>query len=730
MRSEPRAGLPVMGCAMLLEGALGTTIIIPMLISQKVPSDSRAKHAGPVDSLLFAASERAELREVVQRLSRDLAATEADRSAITAERDALLSSSSWRLTWPLRAMMDRLMSLRRRLSAFRSPAPALDLHPPPLPAAETQPRRLGDGIPETDYDRWVKAHDTLSDGDHARMKAAADALSDRPFFSVIVVLDGEETEANQLVQSLQAQAYGDWEVLLIGQAAAAANAHADHLIATSSVRWIGLSEDRLLTDPLAAALQTARGDFVILAEPKGRLAPHALYEMAMAILARPQVDLVYADEDCIDEEGRRQWPFFKPDWNIDLALTHHLVGHAAAYRRHLAGRLCEPDAPIEGGHDLALRFAAERDRASIHHIPAILYHQPYPSGTETGSWPKGRRSHHTPSETAVRRYLDRTGHRDVQLLDPAQESGIFRPVWPVPNPAPRVSIILPTRDHADLVSRCVAGLLYRTDYPDFEVLIIDNDSCEAETFGLFERLTKRDSRVRILHHPGPFNYAALNNRAVAAATGDIVLLLNNDIEVIESGWLREMVSHAIRPDVGAVGARLLYGDGRVQHGGVVLGVGTHAGGPGVAGHFGHGAEPDDIGYFGQLVLTREVSAVTGACLALRRDIYLQAGGLDEINLPISFNDVDLCLRIRALGFRIVWTPFAELYHLESVSRGPDSTPEQIDRAAREADYMRQRWSDVLDHDPFYNENFDRRDHHFRLRHGSAAPRSWAGGSAE
>jgi GT2 family glycosyltransferase len=293
----------------------------------------------------------------------------------------------------------------------------------------------------------------------------------------------------------------------------------------------------------------------------------------------------------------------------------------------------------------------------------------------------------------------------------------------LPDPLPRVSVIIPTRDHADLLARCLGGLLYRTDYPDLEVLIIDNDSIDAGTQSLFQMLEK-DARVRVIPMTGPFNYSALNDAAVQAATGDILVMLNNDVDVIGRGWLKEMVSHAVRPEVGAVGAKLLYGDGRIQHAGVVLGVGEHAAGPGVAGHFGHYAAANDAGYLGQFALTRELSAVTGACLAFRREVFEAVGGLNEKALPIAFNDVDLCLRIRARGFRIIWTPFAELYHLESASRGTAETPEQVIRAAREADYMRARWGPLLDNDPFYNPNFDRKNHAFELARPPHREKPW------
>jgi GT2 family glycosyltransferase len=281
----------------------------------------------------------------------------------------------------------------------------------------------------------------------------------------------------------------------------------------------------------------------------------------------------------------------------------------------------------------------------------------------------------------------------------------LRVVRPLPDPPPLVSAIVPTRDRADLLGRCLEGLLHRTDYGPIEVLIADNGSAEEATFRLFATLA-RDARVRILPMPGPFNYARLNNRAVAEARGEVLLLLNNDTEVLEPGWLREMVSHAVRPEIGAVGCKLLYPNGRVQHGGVILGIGWPCG---VAGHHFVGAAGGAAGPFGQLALVRSVSAVTAACLAVRRHVFEEAGGLDEENLPVAFNDVDLCLRIRERGYRNLWTPFAVLRHWESVSRGLDLEGENARRFRREIAYMRRRWGEALDNDPYWNPNLSLMD---------------------
>ena len=278
--------------------------------------------------------------------------------------------------------------------------------------------------------------------------------------------------------------------------------------------------------------------------------------------------------------------------------------------------------------------------------------------------------------------------------------GAVRVIWPIPAPEPLVSVIITTRDRADLLSQCSDGVLYRTEYSNLELLIVDNDSVETNTFTLLDRLAHSDSRVRVLHHPGPFNYSALNNAAAREARGEVLLLLNNDIDVIDSGWLRELVSQAIRPDVGLVGAMLLYPNEQVQHAGIVLGP------EGRATHLYRLASRNDPGYFGQLRLPRTLSAVTGACAAIRRAVFFEVGGFDEVNLPVTFNDVDLCLRLGAYGYRVVWTPFAELFHLESASRGLDFTdPVKSERFQRELQHMRNTWGSLMESaDPFHNPN--------------------------
>jgi GT2 family glycosyltransferase/2-polyprenyl-3-methyl-5-hydroxy-6-metoxy-1,4-benzoquinol methylase len=348
-------------------------------------------------------------------------------------------------------------------------------------------------------------------------------------------------------------------------------------------------------------------------------------------------------------------------------------------------------------YDLVLRATAATAPARIRHIPAILYH-----------WRRGSREQPSFSDASLARCISASRRAIAEHLERAGIAGArvvpapAHPIWnrvmfPIPTPAPLVSVIVPTRDRPELLARCADAMLWRTDYAPLELLLVDNDSQDPDALALLDRLAT-DSRVRVLRRPGPFNYSAMNNAAAEEARGQVLVLLNNDIDVIDSGWLTEMVAHAMRPDVGAVGAKLLYPDGRLQHGGIVLGP------EGNMVHALRFAARNDIGYFGQLALTRTMSAVTGACLAVRREIFIHAGGFDEEHLHVAFNEVDLCLRIGALGYRNIWTPFAQMYHLESASRGHDDAPERRERWLRELAHMQRLWGMILEADPFHNPN--------------------------
>jgi GT2 family glycosyltransferase len=596
------------------------------------------------------------------------------------ERDKILASKAWRAT---RVVQQAIGAPRRVLSPLMRLAQRLRA-PSTLPAAEIPPSRPVELEPSASerYEQWVSAYDTLSLDDRALIAAQINGFPERPIISLVISDDGgSETLLQKTIASIRDQLYPAWELCL-----------------GNNIQ--------------------VNGAFIACVEPGDLLPDHALYEIAAEIQANPEAEMIYTDEDKIDGSGRRYDPVFKPDFSIEAQLGYHLTGRLTVYRRSLLEAIgISPNGiGYERQQILAVQAALRCGSARIRHIQAILCHQLVDESLDDVA--AARQLETDASVAAIARQMG-----NIQITPMPSHAAWNVVTWPLPNPLPRVSVIIPTRDRADLLTRAVTGLLYRTDYPDIEVIILDNDSVEAGTLSLFHML-RRDPRVRVIPIAGSFNYSAINNAGVRAATGDIVVLLNNDVDVIGSGWLREMVSHAVRPEVGAVGAKLIFGDGRIQHAGVVLGVGCHDGGPGVAGHFGLSAEGSDAGYLGQFALTRELSAVTGACLAVRRDVFEAVGGLNEVELPVAFNDVDFCLRLRMQGYRIIWTPAAELYHLESASRGRAATPEQVARAAREADYMRERWGPILDNDPFYNLNFDRKDHQFELAQPPNRKKPW------
>jgi GT2 family glycosyltransferase len=576
-----------------------------------------------------------------------------------------------------------------------------------------------------EYETWIAEHDTLSDADRAGIAAHIARMAAPPTLSVVMpAYDTEPHLLRAAIASVRGQLYPHWELCVADDASPGDEVWTILQAAAAEdprIRVVRRPVNGHISAASNSALALATGDFVALMDHDDLLAEAALYEMAAEIEAHPDAELIYSDEDKIDETGLRFDPHFKTGWNPELLLGQNMVKHLAVIRRDVMVRLGGLREGFEGSqdYDLALRAAEAIPAARIRHVPAILYH--WRQRTEARSF----------SETELERCLDaarravsehlmRTGAAGAVVEPLANAPAYLSVKRPLPSPAPLVSIIVPTRDRPELLRACVEGVLKRTKYQPFELIILDNDSVEPATHALFRKVA-RDRRVRVLPAPGPFNYSAINNRAVAQARGEIILLLNNDVTVMEPDWLAEMVAQAVRPEVGAVGAALLYEDGRVQHGGVVLGVG---GEEPVAGHLYAGARSVTKSYFNHLRLARTVSAVTAACLAMRKSVFLEAGGFDEENLAVAFNDVDLCLKIGALGYQLIWTPRATLTHLESASRGADTEPAHADRFRAEVAHMRRRWGPVLDADPFYGPNFDKAHVDYRLASPPARVRPW------
>ena len=453
---------------------------------------------------------------------------------------------------------------------------------------------------------------------------------------------------------------------------------------------------------LPAAQERLDADWIVMIERYAIPSERALAELALALTEarRHGSDpvIVYGDEDHVDGSGRRSEPLFKPRFGIDRLLGGDLLGGLVAVRAEAArsvGGVRSGSAPVM---DLALRVLARMPEATVLHVREVLAH---------------RLEARTPADAKAERPLIAT-YLESQAADTARPATVepdpllptaHRIAWPLPDDPPLVSVIVPTRDAGGLVRQCLDGVLNRTGYPRVEILLVDNGSTDPASLATFRDLAS-DERVRVIERPGPFNYAALNNDAAREANGALLLLLNNDIDVIGPRWLDELVSLAARPGVGIVGAKLLFADGRVQHGGIRLGMGEFRGTPHVAGHLGLFLRADDPSYMGDQAITRDVGAVTAACMMVRREAYEAVGGMDEARLPVAFNDVDLCLRVREAGWRVLYAPHATLHHLESATRGSDAKGEKLERFARDVRAMRERWGERLDDDPFYSTRFD------------------------
>jgi GT2 family glycosyltransferase len=438
----------------------------------------------------------------------------------------------------------------------------------------------------------------------------------------------------------------------------------------------------------ARAFELARGEFIAFLSPGDRLAPGALSAVALLTEREPRLDIVYSDEDWLDDEGRRLMPRLKTGWDPDAQLGRDLLGQLCLMRREKVAALggIKPDRAPAHHYDLHCRLAYSISPAAIRHIPEVLYHRRPPFSKDQGELARALDSYTKSARLAARSAARDLCGQPVEVTGAPLASFVNRVHWPLPERLPMVTILVPTRDRCELLRACARGVLQETDYPALELLILDNDSEESETANLFIQLSK-DPRVRILSMPGAYNYARINNLGAAQASGEILVFLNNDIEIVRSDWLREMVSHAIRPEVGCVGAKLLYPDGGVQHAGVVLHDGP------LVMHAFRLLNANDLGYDAQLAGVRSYLAVTAACLAVRAATFREVGGFDEVCLQIAYNDIDLCLKVDEHGYRNICTPFGILLHLEGASRAGADSPEKQAREQRELFCLARRWED-------------------------------------
>ena len=640
-------------------------------------------------------------RAEAAELSAELAAAgdrerslQAQLASVDGALNAVLNSRTWRLTAGPRRLVENLRRLKARLLRRRAAPEGW------LKAVLADP-----------YAQWIERHDTITaDRRLAMANEIADWSACQVISVVMPVYNPPIPLLREAIDSVLAQAYPHWDLCVADDASTdpkVREALAQYSQRDTRIRVVYRPENGHIVEASNSALAIATGEFVALLDQDDLLPEHALFEVAKTLRNHPDAGVIYTDEDKISESGLRFDPYFKSDYNYELLLGQNMLSHLGIYRRSLLQQIGGFKAGMEGSqdHDLALRCIERLRPAQVIHIPKVLYHWRARSGSTAASVDQKPYAL-TAGLRAINGHLARTLPGATAQAHP-EAKNYYRVVFPLPDPVPGVSIIIPTRNGYPLLHLCLTTLLEKTRYPNFEVVVVDNGSDEPALLDYLEGLEQAGTIV-VLRDDGPFNFSALNNRAVARCTREYVLLLNNDIEIIEPDWLTEMVSAAARPGVGAVGARLWYPNKTLQHAGVIVGLG------GVAGHAHLGLRPGNPGYLGRAVLLQSFTAVTAACLLVKRAIFEEVGGLDEKNLPVAFNDVDFCLKLVQAGYRNVWTPHAQLIHHESASRGSDLAPDKRERFVSEVQFMEQKWGDRLFHDPAFNVNLSLSNPNFVL----------------
>ena len=550
------------------------------------------------------------------------------------------------------------------------------------------------------FDNWLHKYYRLDNADRQAIQEHIDSFQYRPKISVVMpVFNPPVPILRVAIESVREQIYPHWELCI------ADDASTDPLIRQtleefrekdSRIQVAYRSENGHICEASNTALELANGEFTTFLDHDDELTEDALYQVVNELNNNTHLDIIYSDEDKIDLKGELKGPHFKPDWNPDYFLGINYVCHLTTIRSALVKKVNGFRKGFEGAqdYDLLLRCTRETSANKIRHIPRVLYHWRMVEGSTAISI--GKKPYSVESgQRALEDYFQSIG-QPVKVT-PVKKQTMYRLHYPLPEKKPLVSIIIPTRNQKAVLEVCINSILEKTTYSNYEILVVNNQSDQADCLQYFESLQAKNI-AKIIEYDHPFNFSALNNYAAGKAGGELLCFLNNDTEVISPEWLTEMVSHGIRPEIGAVGAKLLYRNGTIQHAGVVTGIG------GFAGHLSRGSSDTNQGYGGRLWLVQNFTCVTGACMLVRREIFEKVNGFEE-QLTIALNDVDFCLLVQRAGYRNLWTPHALLYHHESKSRGLEDTPEKVARLKWETDFLKRRWGEKLLKDPYYNPNF-------------------------
>jgi glycosyltransferase involved in cell wall biosynthesis len=520
-----------------------------------------------------------------------------------------------------------------------------------------------------------------------------------PKISIIVpAYKTPEAFLRQLMDSLLAQTYANWELCIAN--ASPEDASMEYVLKEyakkdSRILWKKLEENKGIAENTNEAFAMATGEFAGLLDHDDLLAPNALYEVAKALETEPDIDVLYTDEDKVrgDEVLEHFQPHLKPDFNIDLLRSNNYICHFFVVRKSLLEKTGGFRREYDGAQDYDFIFRCTQAAGKIHHIPEILYHwRTHQSSTADN--PESKLYAFEAGKRAIEENLRQNGL--IGEVSHTKDYGFYRVKYPVQG-EPLVSIIIPNKDAKEDLEKCIQSILEKSSYTNYEILIVENNSTGEEIFSYYKELSE-NSRIRLLRWKREFNYSAINNYGAKKAKGDYLLFLNNDTEVISPDWIEEMLGFCQRPDTGIVGARLYFGNNTVQHAGTVIGIG------GIAGHMFTDMPRERSGYMHKAAIIQDLSAVTAACMMVKRQVFDEVQGFEE-QLSVAFNDVDFCLRVREKQYLVVYDPYVELYHYESKSRGAEDSKEKVRRFQSEIEFMRCRWETLLKKgDPYYNKN--------------------------
>lgn len=550
---------------------------------------------------------------------------------------------------------------------------------------------------DLEYPEWFTEHKATIGALEKQRKIV---FNSAPIFSIIVPLYNTPISFfNDMVESVKNQSYANWELLLVNASPDNQELKArveQETARDNRIKSINLTENKGISENTNAGVAVASGDFVSFFDHDDILEPDLLFSYAEAIENNNDVDLLYCDEDKLMPDGKLAQPFFKPDFNIDLLRNNNYICHMLTIRKSLLDTLEPNTKEFDGAQDHNLTLRAVEKARKVHHVAKVLYHWRL-SETSTAANADSKPYATIAGIKAVQSHLDRLGLN--AKVEQARRPFTYKVTYAVPDSHPLVSIIIPTKDHADILNNCITSIVEKSTYDNYELVIIENNSTEKVTFDYYDKLqAKYPDIVRLVTWEHEFNFSKLMNFGVAHAKGDYLLLLNNDTEVITPNWIETMLGICAREDVGAVGAKLYYPDNTIQHAGLcVTG--------GVAGHLCQSMPRNNWGYFALNDAQQDFSAVTAACIMTKRSEYEKVGGFTE-ELQVAFNDVDFCLKLREINDLIVYTPEVELYHYESISRGVENNTEKQIRFHKEVAYMNYRWAKYyVEGDPYINPNF-------------------------